>query len=63
MSGLANSAKRQCWTASPLGGDTFALDRQRQEQWRAFLARNRLEALGLKPLVAVVREFALRRNL
>lgn len=37
--------------------EAFALDRQKQEQWRAFLARNRLEAPGLEAVVAVIRVF------
>ena len=39
--------------------DDFAADEQKQSQWRAFLGKNRLEALELEDLVAALRDFLL----
>ena len=39
--------------------DEFAQDTQKQTQWQAFLGKNRLEALELTALVAVLRDFLL----
>lgn len=36
--------------------EAFAVDRQKQEQWRAFLARNRLQAPGLEVVLTVIRK-------
>ena len=42
----------------PIGlSDEFAQDRTKQVQWKAFLTKNRLEALELGKVVAMVREF------
>lgn len=42
----------------PIGlSDEFAQDRNKQLQWKAFLTKNRLEALELDQVVAIVREF------
>jgi hypothetical protein len=51
-------------TAVPNGvppglGDEFAQDSSAQAQWKAFLARNRLEATPFEGVVAEVRDFAL----
>lgn len=44
--------------ALPIGlSDEFAQDRTKQVQWKAFLTKNRLEALELGKVVAMVREF------
>jgi hypothetical protein len=48
----------------PLGvppglGDEFALDGSTQAQWKAFLARNRIDAPPLMEVVAKVRDFVL----
>lgn len=42
----------------PVGlSDEFAQDRTKQVQWKAFLTKNRMEALELGEVVAMVREF------
>jgi predicted nucleotidyltransferase component of viral defense system len=42
----------------PIGlSDEFAKDRTKQVQWKAFLTKNKLEALELGKVVAIVREF------
>jgi hypothetical protein len=47
--------------ALPLGlSDDFARDESKQSQWKAFVRKNRLGALGLEEVVAELRPFALR---
>ena len=42
----------------PIGlSDEFAQDQTKQVQWKAFLTKNKLEALDLGKVVAIVREF------
>lgn len=52
--------KTELPTGVPFGlTDDFAADEQKQTQWRAFLGKNRLEALALEVLVAALRDFLL----
>jgi predicted nucleotidyltransferase component of viral defense system len=47
-------------SAVPFGlTDTFAQDMQKQTQWRAFINKNRLEALSLEDVVISLRDFLL----
>lgn len=44
----------------PFGlSDGFVQDARKQTQWQAFLGKNRIEALNLKDVVALLREFLL----
>jgi len=45
-------------TATPIGlSDESAADRGKQTQWRAFIAKNRLDAPPLQEVVTLLRDF------
>ena len=45
----------------PVGlSDAFANDATKQQQWRAFLSKNKLEPMDLRVVISAIRERALR---